>query len=160
MIEQLQNEIAYYITRIEEIGLLVSILDIVLVAVLIFVVLMLVRGTRAVQVLRGLIVLALLFIALDTILPLTAMRSLLNTISLALIVAIPVIFQPELRRALEQLGRAGSSLRWFRRETDQQPMIRAHCRSVSPVVQSAPRRVDRDRTRHRFAGVHRHRHCD
>jgi diadenylate cyclase len=147
VLEQLQNEIAYYITRIEEIGLLVSILDIALVAVLIFIVLMLVRGTRAVQVLRGLIVLALLFIALDTILPLTAMRSLLNTISLALIVAIPVIFQPELRRALEQLGRAGGSLRWFRRETDQQPMIRAiaeACRRLSNLRHGALIVIERD----------------
>ena len=75
--------------------------------------------------LRGLIVLTLLFIVFDTFVQLPALKWLLRTIYPALLVAIPVIFQPELRRALEQLGRAGGFFRWFRREDDNLPLIKA-----------------------------------
>lgn len=123
--EQLQYQLSYYLTRIEELGLLITVVDIALVTLLIFLALILVRGTRAVQVLRGLIVLTLLFIVFDNFVRFTALRWLLAAIYPALLVAIPVIFQPELRRALEQVGRAGGALRWLRREEDYQPMLKA-----------------------------------
>ncbi len=84
---------------------LFSVLDILLVALLIYGVLMLVRGTRAVQLIRGLIVFALLLTVVDQQLgQLTALRWMVGRLLPALFLAIPVIFQPELRRALAQLG--------------------------------------------------------
>ncbi|MCO5182602.1 MAG: diadenylate cyclase CdaA [Anaerolineae bacterium] len=123
--EQIQVQIAYYLERINELGVWLTVIDILAVTLLIFVALVLVRGTRAVPVLRGLIVLTLLFIVFDTFVQLPALKWLLRTIYPALLVAIPVIFQPELRRALEQLGRAGGFFRWFRREDDNLPLIKA-----------------------------------
>ncbi|WP_298482775.1 diadenylate cyclase CdaA [uncultured Chloroflexus sp.] len=86
-----------------------TLIDILIVAAFFYWLLGIVRGTRAVQLLRGVgILLAIAFlmpsIASDR---LTLLNWLVvNVISPALIVAIPVLFQPELRRALESLGRS------------------------------------------------------
>jgi diadenylate cyclase len=101
-----------------------SLLDILLVTAVIYVTLLLIRGTRAVQVLRGLIVLALFFALLSALFDLPAFSWLINTSLPALLLAIPVIFQPELRRALEQVGRTGRWLRLLRRNQEN-PIVTA-----------------------------------
>jgi uncharacterized protein (TIGR00159 family) len=81
-------------------------LDIFLVALLFWWLLDVIRGTRAVQLLRGVTVLLIAAFAIGSVLPLQTLQWLLgNAIRPALFVAIPVLFQPELRRALETLGR-------------------------------------------------------
>ncbi len=81
-------------------------LDIAIVALIFFWLLGVIRGTRAVQLLRGIGILLALSLILGSLLPLETLRWLLqNVIQPALLVAIPVLFQPELRRALEGLGR-------------------------------------------------------
>jgi diadenylate cyclase len=82
-----------------------TIVDILLVALIFYGLLRLFRGTRAVQVLRGLLVVVLAIALVTNLLDLTAFPWLLRNATPAILVAIPVIFQPELRRALEQLGR-------------------------------------------------------
>lgn len=94
----------------------VDVVDILLVTLIIFGVLMLIRGTRAVQVLRGLLVLGVFIFLLAQIFELRAFSWLVDNMLPVLLIAIPVIFQPELRRALEQLGLAGRYLRIFRRD--------------------------------------------
>jgi len=94
----------------------VDVADILLVTLVIFGILMLIRGTRAVQVLRGLLVLAAIIFVLAQIFELRAFTWLVDNMLPVLLIAIPVIFQPELRRALEQLGLAGRYLRLFRRD--------------------------------------------
>ncbi|MCA9972325.1 MAG: diadenylate cyclase CdaA [Anaerolineales bacterium] len=101
-----------------------SILDIALVTAVIYTVLVLIRGTRAVQVLRGLIVLALIVFLLSSAFDLPAFSWLVSNSFPALLVAVPVIFQPELRRALEQLGHTSRYLRFFRRQQES-PVITA-----------------------------------
>ncbi len=80
--------------------------DIALVTMLFFLISFLFRGTQALTLLRG----ALLILAVVTVLAivfnLQALRWLLSNSLFFLSVAVPVIFQPELRRALERLGRA------------------------------------------------------
>jgi diadenylate cyclase len=110
--------LSYYLGRFAE-NPANHIADIILVALAIFGVLMLIRGTRAVPLLRGVIILVLILAVISvTVIDLTASRWLIRTILPALLVAIPVIFQPELRRALEQLGRAGSYFRLFRKPVE------------------------------------------
>lgn len=82
-------------------------IDILLVATIFFALLQLIKGTQAVQLLRGVMILIFLTVLLSSILRLTAFGWLMGRILPALLVAIPVIFQPELRKALERLGRAG-----------------------------------------------------
>jgi diadenylate cyclase len=86
-----------------------ALLDIAFVALLFFWLLGVIRGTRAVHLLRGIgIVLAITFLLGTTVEELTTLSWLLrNVLQPALVVAIPVLFQPELRRALETLGRTG-----------------------------------------------------
>jgi diadenylate cyclase len=87
---------------------LASALDILIVTVLFYSVLMLVRGTRADQVLRGVILLFIFFSIMVALFHLTMVDWLLHNSPLVLLVAIPIIFQPELRRALEQVGRTSA----------------------------------------------------
>lgn len=95
---------------------LVDIIDILLVTAVIFGVLMLIRGTRAVQVLRGLLVILAIIFLLARIFELRAFTWLVDSMLPLLLIAIPVIFQPEIRRALEQLGLAGRYFRFFKRD--------------------------------------------
>lgn len=92
-------------------------LDIILVAILFYWIMMWVRETRAMQILIGLIVLALLYLASKT-LELLALNWLLERLMTVILVAIPIIFQQELRRGLEKLGQT----KWFslqrKREVD------------------------------------------
>jgi diadenylate cyclase len=83
-------------------------IDILLVAVAIFLLLYLVRATQAVPLLRGILVLIAIIGLLSNIFQLRAFSWLLLKALPALLVAIPVIFQPELRRALERVGRVGA----------------------------------------------------
>jgi diadenylate cyclase len=84
-----------------------NVVDILIVAVFVYYVLILIRGTRAVQLLLGVLVLVAIYgIAVTSQLTLTTL--ILQALSVAALVALPVIFQPELRRALGQLGRLGA----------------------------------------------------
>ena len=81
-------------------------LDIAIVSLIFFWLLGVIRGTRAVQLLRGIGIVLAISIVLGSVLGLRTLNWLLsNAIRPALIVAIPVLFQPELRRVLESLGR-------------------------------------------------------
>ena len=94
-----------------------SVLDIILVTLAFYWVLRLVRGTQAVQVLRGAVILVLAMVLAASLLPFRAFGWLVENAIPALLVAIPVIFQPELRRALERLGRTGAYLTTTREPT-------------------------------------------
>ncbi|WP_366923156.1 diadenylate cyclase CdaA [Metallumcola ferriviriculae] len=83
---------------------LLMVVDISLVAFVIYKGTMLIRGTRAVQLLKGLAVLVAASFASKR-LGLTAINWMLDQTRIAILVALPIVFQPELRRALEQLGR-------------------------------------------------------
>lgn len=86
----------------------VSLLDLFLVTMVFFTILMLVRDTQAVVLLRGVILLIILLSLLTSLVELPAFSWLVRTSLPALFLAIPVIFAPEIRRGLERLGRAGS----------------------------------------------------
>jgi diadenylate cyclase len=89
-----------------------SILDILLVAFVIYWLFILIRGTRAVRIVIGLSLLFLLYLVVDA-LGLELMTRLLETGALVGLFAVVVVFQPELRRALEQIGRIGAVNRFF-----------------------------------------------
>lgn len=99
----LLNELEFFLQRLNWL----NVVDLLLVTAIAFLLLKLMRGTRAVILLRGVIVLVIAITLLTLVLDLPAFSWLLQTVLPALLVAIPVIFAPEIRRALEQLGRAG-----------------------------------------------------
>ena len=108
---------------------ILSVIDILLVALIFYGILFLIRGTQAVQLVRG--IMALLFIAIlvSNFLRLTAFGWLIRNSIPALLVAIPVIFQPEIRRALERLGRAGGLMDWRLREAMTARVIEHVCQA-------------------------------
>jgi diadenylate cyclase len=93
-------------------GSWLSLLDILLVAVVIYWLFILIRGTRAVRIVIGLSVLYLFYLGAQFF-NLRLLSTLLQTGAVVGLFAIVVVFQPELRRALEQIGRFGSFNRFF-----------------------------------------------
>ena len=85
-----------------------SVLDILLVTLIFFVILYSLRDTQAMILLRGMIILVVALVLLTTLVELPAFSWLIQSILPALLLSIPVIFAPEIRRALERLGRAGT----------------------------------------------------
>ena len=101
---QFINEITFFTQRFGWTDLL----DIILVAVVFFTVLMLLRDTDALVLLRGVFFIIILLVVVTSLVELPAFSWLINTVLPALVFAIPVIFAPEIRRALERVGRAGN----------------------------------------------------
>ena len=89
-----------------------SIIDIGLVAVVIYWLFILIRGTRAVRIVIGLSILYLVYLA-AILFGFDLLRRLMETAAVVGLFAVVVVFQPELRRALEQIGRIGSVNRFF-----------------------------------------------
>ncbi len=84
-----------------------TIVDIGITALLIYWLFSLIRGTRAVRLVIGVSVLVLVY-GLAVLFDLRLLTRIVETGAVVGLFAIVVIFQPELRRALEQIGRVGS----------------------------------------------------
>jgi len=89
-----------------------SLIDIGLVAIVIYWIFILIRGTRVVRIVLGLSILYLVYLAAQ-VADLRLLSTLLQTGAVVGLFAVVVVFQPELRRALEQIGRFGSFNRFF-----------------------------------------------
>jgi uncharacterized protein (TIGR00159 family) len=87
---------------------LTSALDVVLISLIFFWVLMLLRGTTAMAVMRGAFILLLAAFVLARAFNLRVLDFLLTNSFTGLLIALPIIFQPEIRRALERVGRTGA----------------------------------------------------
>lgn len=85
-----------------------SILDILLVTLIFFGLLYTLRDTQAMALLRGMILLVVALILLTSLVELPAFSWFAQNSLPALLLALPVIFAPEIRRTLERLGRAGT----------------------------------------------------
>ncbi|GAB4505194.1 MAG: hypothetical protein Fur0043_21890 [Anaerolineales bacterium] len=85
-----------------------SLIDILLVTLIFFILLYFLRDTQALVLLRGVLFLIVLLALLTSLVELPAFSWLIQSTLPALVLAIPVIFAPEIRRGLERLGRAGT----------------------------------------------------
>lgn len=106
MLEFLDNlaaNISFIFERLNWVGLV----DILLVTAIFFTILQFLKGTQAVALLRGILLLVVLLGLLISLEILPAFSWLIRTAMPALLFSIPVIFAPEIRHALERLGRAG-----------------------------------------------------
>lgn len=113
---------------------LINVVDVLVVAVLIYRLILQIRGTRAVQLIKGLVVLLVAATVSDW-LGLYTFNWILNNIKTMVIVAIPVVFQPELRRALERLGRGKFFARpfYFLGEEDANRLLNELVRAVTTM---------------------------
>ena len=85
-----------------------SVIDILLVTLIFFGLLYTLRDTQAMALLRGMILLVVFIVLLTSLVDLPAFSWLAQNSLPALLLAIPVIFAPEIRRTLERIGRAGT----------------------------------------------------
>lgn len=81
-----------------------DVVDILAIALIIFGLFRLMRETRAIQLLKGILVLVVIYF-FASLFQLVMLSSLLRVFFEASVVVIAVIFQPEIRKALEQVGR-------------------------------------------------------
>lgn len=96
-------------------------IDIGATTVLTYYLLLLIRGTRAVQIMLGLFVLVVI-LAASNLLHLLVLATVMQYLLLGTAVGLPIVFQPELRRGLEQLGRG----RLFVRDRRAEDEVAAH----------------------------------
>jgi diadenylate cyclase len=92
-------------------------IDIIATSFLTYYLLLLIRGTRAVQIMFGLFVLVVI-LAVSNLLHLLVLATLMQYLLLGTAVGLPIVFQPELRRGLEQLGRGRLFVRDRRAEDE------------------------------------------
>jgi len=104
VINQLVSNLSFIYQRLNWVNLI----DLALVTMFFFAILMLLRDTQAMALLRGILIFFVLVALLTTLDVLPAFSWLISSIMPALLFSIPVIFAPEIRRTLERLGRAGA----------------------------------------------------
>ena len=108
-------------------------LDILIVAFLVYRILLLLVGTRAMQLIRGLMIIGLIG-AVANLLDLRSLSNIMGRMIGALIIIIPILFQPELRRMLEELGKGhlwkvGSSTQEIDQRAEQLTKALLYCQS-------------------------------
>lgn len=117
---------------------LIGVADVLIVTYIIYKLIMIVRGTRAVQLLQGIVVIILVWY-LSNYLGLVTLNWLMENAIRWGFLAIIIIFQPEVRRALEQLGRG----RFFSRggTPEEEDIERSIDAMVQAVAYMAKRRI-------------------
>lgn len=94
----------YLFENIKAFSVPLMIIDVLIVSVIIYWIYIFLRETRAMRILWGLFLLFALMI-IGRLFNLILLNTVLNYFATMLVVAIPIVFQPELRAALERLGR-------------------------------------------------------
>ena len=141
------SDITFFLNRLDWL----SVVDLLLVMGIFFLLFSLVRGTQAVVLMRGMVLLIIAIALLTAWLRLPAFSWLLRAALSPLLIVIPVIFAPEIRRALERLGRAGAVLM----PNLQPAQVR---RRIDAIVSATQRLAD-----HRYGAlivIERERHLD
>lgn len=120
---------AEIVTMISSVNILTSLLDVVLVALVVFAIIRLIRDSRAEQLFKGILLLAIAFLFSD-LFNLMALNYLLSLLFDNALILVVVIFQPEIRRALEQ---AGSSRFGFLRTfgSDNEQLVKRWKKAIS-----------------------------
>ena len=111
---------------------LIDIVDILLVAMVVYQLLKMTRGTRGSAVLKGLMLL-LAVVGVSSLLGLTALNWLLMQVLQNGALVLVILFQPEIRQALEKLGRGAKIEKVRQSSQDQEAAIQA----VDDIVQCA-----------------------
>ena len=101
-LQRLPENLAYLIYSSNQ---LETLLDLLLVSLTYFLILLVIRRSQAAVLLRGVLIIALIAVAVSALFQLPTFTWMLRTALILCLVATPLIFQPELRRGLERLGR-------------------------------------------------------
>jgi diadenylate cyclase len=112
-----------------------DVLDVAVVSFFLYRLLLLIRGTQAVQIVLGILLLGLVGLVAK-LLDLRLLSWLFQNAAPAIIIGVLILFQPEIRRALDQIGRMG-----FLGRPLAQQRIQALERMVDKVTRAAQRLV-------------------
>ena len=115
--QDLFDEVIFILQRLS----LASVVDLALVTLLIFAGLLFIRNTRAMVLLRGFLLLYVLISLFTAIFELPAFSWLVRNSVPAILVAIPVIFAPEIRSLLEQAGKRSRLMGIFAPQEERRP---------------------------------------
>lgn len=107
-----------YLTNLTLQDSIKDIIDIIIVSYVIYKLILLLRGTRAIQLLKGIIVVVIAWV-LSLWFELNTLQWMMNQMFTWGVVGVIIIFQPELRRALEQIGRGRIFSRSFSEENQE-----------------------------------------
>ena len=110
IVAELLNNLLFIFQRLNWL----SVVDILMVTAIFFGLMYWLRDTQAMVLLRGVILIVVALVLLTSLVDLPAFSWLVRNSVPAMLLAIPVIFAPEIRRALERIGRAGSFFSNFR----------------------------------------------
>jgi diadenylate cyclase len=94
-----------------------AIIDIMIIAIVVFAIFRVLRGTRAVTLMRGVLVLVLILFVLSRLFNLLIVSFVLENGLFALVIAAAIVFQSEIRRGLDRLGRTSLRELLFRQPT-------------------------------------------
>ena len=126
----------------------IAIVDILVVAFLIYQLLMIVRGTRAGHIMMGILTMVAIY-SLAVWLGLEALRSLLSYIVPYTAIAVIILFQSEIRRTLARIGRK----RWFGRGFKRPESIDEDPAGARKAFAAESRRAHRAGARYRLANL-------
>jgi len=128
MLGTIFNTIRNYLALIE----VTDVFDVLIVAYIIYKVLKFIRDTRALQLLKGLGILLVVF-QVSIWANLNAVNFILRNAMQVGIIAIFIVFAPEFRRALEQVGRSSIS-KWFGNDEQDDKSINRH--TINEIIRS------------------------
>lgn len=107
----------------------INVIDILVVWYLVYKLMMLIRGTKAVQLLRGVAIFIVIRIVSELV-GLHTLSWLMNQVIIYGVIAAVVIFQPEVRRGLEHLGRSSIFRGSKTEEQEDEMMIQAFDKAI------------------------------
>lgn len=116
-----------------------DVIDILVVAFIIYNLIKIIRETRAEQLIKGIFIVVIAFL-LSTILNLKMLSSLFTTFFQFAVLAVFIIFQPEIRRALEQIGRSKIGKYWrffYNSENTDEDSIKQYKECIYAVCKAA-----------------------
>ena len=122
-----------------------DVLDVLIMAFLIYELIMIVRNTRAAQLTKGIVILLISY-AVATIVGMKTLSFVLQAVMSFGIVFLAIIFQPELRRAIEQVGGVNTLFSRFFRSPDMGATVRARWQQGIVAVCDAAERLAEERT--------------
>ena len=122
LVTEILNDLLFIFQRVDWL----NVVDILLVTLIFFIVLYTLRDTQALVLMRGVLFLVILLALLTSLVDLPAFSWLIQNTLPALLLAIPVIFAPEIRRGLERIGRAGTILSPTGKATNQETLDTIH----------------------------------
>lgn len=115
----------------------VDIIDIVVIAFIVYSLFKIVRDTRAEQLVKGIVILLIAYLV-SSVFNMLMMQNLLKTIFEFGVVLLAIIFQPEIRNALEQLGRKNfKSLSFMSRVNRTDEWIAKETKAIHDVAETA-----------------------